>query len=223
MFTKAERKKTYLKIGLQGPPGSGKTKGALLIAKGFGASKIAVIDTENGSSSLYSKEFDFDSADMNPPFLTDKYMKAIDFAVANNYDFLIIDSITHAWSGPGGLLEQKEVLDSRPNSNHWTNWGPITKKQNEFMAKILHSPIHIICTMRSKVEYAQQEINGKKKVVKLGMAAQQREGVEYEFTTVFDIDQNHNYEAVKDRTELFKDIEKISEKTGKQFKEWLEI
>jgi len=222
MFTKAERKKVYLKIALQGPPGSGKTEGALLIAKGFGAQKIALIDTENGSASLYSKRYDFDSAEMTPPFLTEKYIKAIEAAVENKYDLLIIDSISHAWMGMGGLLEQKEKLDSRPNSNHWTNWGPITKKQNEFMSTLLHAPIHIICTMRSKVEYAQQEVNGKKKVVKLGMAAQQREGVEYEFTTVFDITQDHGYEAVKDRTGMFTEINTITEKTGRMFREWLE-
>ena len=228
MFKKAERKKTKLKLALTGPSGSGKTFSALILAKTIGQ-KIAVIDTENGSASLYSdmKEgplvgLEFDVMDMMPPFTTEKYIEAINAAEKAGYDTIVIDSLTHAWAGEGGLLQQKAQLDARPNSNHWTNWGPIDKKDLELKNAYLHSSCHVICTMRSKMDYAQVENNGKKKVEKLGMAPIQRDGLEYEFTTVFDLTSNNEADVSKDRTTLFKGkFFKITEETGKELLNWL--
>lgn len=223
MFQKAIKKSIKLKLGIMGVSGSGKTFSALKIAKGLGG-KTAVIDTENGSASLYSDIFDFDVVDLKPPFTVEKYIEAINAAEGMGYSNLIIDSITHAWAGEGGLLEQKSTLDTKPGSNSYTNWAPITKKDNAFKNAFLHSSCNIIATMRSKQEIVlQTDNNGKSKPVKMGMAAVQRDGLEYEFTIMFDINQNHDAEATKDRTGLFKDqIFKISEKTGEFIKEWLE-
>lgn len=221
MFKKAERKKAKLKLAITGPTGSGKTYSALRLAKGIGG-KIAVIDTENGSASLYSEKFDFDVLDMKPPFTTEKYIEAINFAEKNGYETIVIDSLTHAWAGEGGLLEQKAQLDSRPNSNHWTNWGPIDKKDLALKNAYLHSTCHIISTMRSKMEYAQAEENGKKKIQKVGLAPIQRDGLAYEFTTVFDIAMDHQAETSKDRTGVFDGrIFKITEETGEELAAWL--
>ena len=221
MFKKAEKKSSKLKLAITGPSGSGKTYSALRLATGM-AKKIAVIDTENGSASLYADKFNFDVIEIQPPFEIEKYTRAIEAAEKANYDVLIIDSLSHAWAGEGGLLEQKSNLDSRPNSNHWTNWNPITKQDNRFKNAFLHSPCHIICTMRSKQEYVQVEENGKKKIQKLGMAPVQREGLEYEFTVVFDIAMDHKAEASKDRTTLFVGkVFQVTEETGKELSRWL--
>lgn len=224
MFKKAERKQAKLKLAITGPSGSGKTYSALLIAKGLG-SKIALIDTENGSGSLYADNPDmpsYDVLDIGPPFTIEKYVQAIHAAVTSGYEVLVIDSLTHAWAGEGGLLEQKEVLDSR-NKNSYANWGSITKLHEAFKSSILQSDIHIICTMRSKQDYAQVEENGRKSVKKLGMAPIQRDGLEYEFTVVFDMAMDHSTEASKDRTGLFdKKIFKPSVETGKTILAWLQ-
>lgn len=220
MFKKAERKKAKLKLAITGPTGSGKTYSALRLAKGIGG-KIAVIDTENGSASLYSEKFDFDVLDMKPPFTTEKYIEAINFAEKNGYETIVIDSLTHAWAGEGGLLEQKAQLDSRPNSNHWTNWGPIDKKDLALRNAYLHSTCHVISTMRSKMEYAQAEENGKKKIQKVGLAPIQRDGLAYEFTTVFDLAMDHQAEVSKDRTIFEGRIFKITEETGVEIATWL--
>lgn len=221
MFKKATRSQVKLKLANTGPSGSGKTLSALLLAKGLGG-KIAVIDTENGSASLYADKIDFDTMTITPPYTTEKYIEAINGAVKAGYGVLVIDSITHAWSGEGGLLSQKEQLDSR-GGNSYTNWAKITPKHEAFLGAILHSDIHLIATMRSKQDYVLADKNGKQVPQKVGMAPQQRDGAEYEFTTVFDIAMNHEAVASKDRTGLFDGkIFKIGAETGEMFLKWLD-
>lgn len=226
-FKKAERRRAKLKIALTGPSGSGKTYSALLLAKGLTAGKkIAFIDTENESASLYADTKgmpEYDVLVITQPYTIKKYQDAIKAAVDAEYGALVIDSITHAWAGEGGLLSKKEVLDSR-GGNSYTNWASITKDHEAFKASLLNADIHLICTMRSKQDYALVE-NDKGKIApkKLGMAPIQREGMEYEFTTVLDMDMSHHAEASKDRTGLFDgQIFKPTEETGKALAKWLE-
>ena len=222
MFSPAVRSSAKIKLAITGPSGSGKTKGALLIALGLGAKKIAVIDSENGSASLYSKEFAFDTALIGPPYTTEKYIAAINNAIESGYDCLIVDSISHAWAGEGGILEQKGQMDER-GGNSYTNWNKFTTKQQAFLARILNSPIDMICTMRSKQDYVLSENSkGKLAPTKVGMAPVQREGAEYEFTTVLDVAMNHEARPSKDRTGIFDDQSfRITKKTGELIREWL--
>lgn len=225
-FTKAIRKKAKLRLALTGPAGSGKTYGALLIAKGLGGS-IAVIDTEHGSASLYNNLVDFDVLELQAPYTPERFIEAIDAAEDAGYDVLIIDSITHEWSGKGGCLELNDAIaQSKFRGNTWSAWNETTKRHRAFIDRILQSRMHIISTMRSKTETAQQEsITGKKQVVKLGMKAEQRDGAEYEFSVVLDIIHDGHYAtASKDRTGLFvdKDPQPIGAATGAKLLEWLE-
>lgn len=220
-FKKATREKVKLKLAIIGPTGSGKTYSALRLAKGLNG-KIALIDAENRSASLYSDKFDFDVLDLAPPFTTEKYIAAINDAEKAGYEIIIIDSLSHAWAGEGGLLEQKALLDSRPGSNHWSNWGPIDKKDQQLKNAFLHSSCHIIATMRSKMEYAQVDDGGKKKIQKLGLAPVQRDGLTYDFTIVFDVAMDNQCEVSKDRTGLFAGrIFKITEENGEEINQWL--
>lgn len=225
-FQKAERKLTNPTIAITGPTGSGKTFSGLRLAAGIAKTmggRFAVIDAENGSASLYSEFFDFDTLNLTPPFTTEKYIEAIALAEKSGYVAVLCDSITHAWAGEGGLLEQKAQLDARPNSNHWTNWNPIKAKDTKFKNAYLHSSVpFFIATMRSKMEYAQTENGGKKKIEKMGMAPVQSDGIEYEFSVVMDVAMNHECEVTKDRTHLFRQtkIFQITEDTGRLLVEW---
>lgn len=222
MFQKAQRSAVKLKIGVQGPSGSGKTFSALRLAKGLGK-KIALVDTENSSASLYADKFDFDTVTMHPPYTVEKYFKAIEEAEKAGYDVLILDTISHEWIGEGGLLDKKAVMDSRPGSNSYTNWNNLTPIHRKFLSRILNSKLHIISTMRSKQAYLlQQNEKGKQVPVKTGMEPEQRDGVEYEFTTVFNLEMDHVAKPSKDRTGLFNGFESmITEDTGALFVEWL--
>lgn len=224
-FEKAMRKKARLRLALTGPSGSGKTYSALLVAKGIGG-RIAVIDTEKCSASLYSDVAEFDVLELDPPFSPERFIEAISAAEQAGYDSLIIDSITHEWGGVGGCLELVDTIaKTKYRGNSWSAWSDINPRHRAFLDAILRSSMHIIATMRSKTETAQVEENGRKKVAKLGMKSEQRDGVEYEFTTVLDIGhETHHAIASKDRTKLFSNADPVilSEQTGKHLLHWLE-
>lgn len=220
---KAERRKVPIKIAITGPSGSGKTYSSLKLAYGLAGpeARVLLVDTENGSGDLYSGHFpEYDVCPIEAPYTTEKYEEAIRLAVQHRYDVLIIDSLTHAWAGTGGLLEQKEALDKR-GGNRFANWSIITERHENLKRAMLESPLHVIATMRSKQEYAQDEQT--KKVTKLGMAPIQRDGMEYEFTVVFDVASDHSALASKDRTSLFNGLTaRLTEEHGRMIREWLE-
>jgi hypothetical protein len=217
-FKKATRKQIKLKLAVTGAAGSGKTYSALRLAAGLG-SKIAMIDTENGSASLYSDKFSFDTLDMSPPFTHEKFIAAIHDAEAAGYDVLVIDSASHFWEG---ILEYKSKLDAR-GGNSYTNWNDAGNKFKGILDSVLQSKMHVICCMRSKMDYVQEKDDrGKTTIKKVGLAPIMRDGIQYEFTTVWDVDQNHQAQSSKDRTGLFGDgIEQITENHGKRLLEWL--
>ena len=225
-FQKAERKKSKLRLALTGPSGSGKTYGALLVAKGLGG-KIAVIDTEKGSAALYSHLVDFDVLDLEPPYTPERYRQAVKLAVENGYGVVIIDSITHEWSGSGGCLElNEETARAKCRGNTWSAWNETKARHRAFIDDLLVCPAHVIVTMRSKTETAQVEVNGRKQVQKLGMKSEQNDGMEYECTTVLDLVHDGNFALPsKDRTGLFppnSDPFKLSENIGQNLAKWLE-
>lgn len=222
MFQKAERRRVKPKIAISGPSGSGKTFGALTLATALGK-KIAVIDTENDSASTYADRFEFDTVCLRPAYTVDKFIQAVTAAVRGGYDVVVIDSISHEWVGDGGLLSKKEELDAIKGTNQFANWAPISKDHERFKSLILNSDIAIIATMRSKQDYVlSQNDKGKQVPEKVGLAPVQREGMEYEFMTVFDVDMNHVASVSKDRTSLFDGKRfKITSETGKELADWL--
>lgn len=224
-FTKAVRKKSKLRLALTGPSGSGKTYSALLIAKGLGG-KIAVIDTEHGSASLYSDLCDFDTLELTPPYSPERYIDAIRAADKAGYDVLIVDSTTHEWSGSGGCLEiNEQIAQAKYRGNTWSAWNETTPRHRKFIDSMLQANLHVIATGRSKTETSQEDTGGgKKKVVKLGMKTEQRDGFEYEFTVVLDIAHDNHYAlASKDRTGMFNsEPVVVTEDTGRRIAEWLD-
>jgi hypothetical protein len=219
---KAERKKAKLRLGIAAPSGAGKTYGALLLSKGLGG-RIGLIDTENGSGDLYADLCDYDIISVSPPFEVAKYIEAIKEFEAAGYDTIIIDSLTHAWSGQGGLLEKQGRLADR-GENGFSAWRKITPEHNRLVDTMLNSRAHVIATMRAKQEYVlESNEKGKQTPRKVGLAPVQRDGMEYEFTVMLDIDMNHVASASKDRTRLFDGrLFSISPATGAALRDWLE-
>ena len=223
IFRKAERRKAKLRLAITGPAGSGKTYGALLVAFGIGG-KIALLDTENGSGDLYSALGNYDVCSICAPFSVQKYIDAIKDAENSGYDVLILDSISAEWAGTGGLLNLHTQITSSNRANSYAAWGQITPKHNAFIDAIISSNLHIIATIRSKTEYAQvQNERGKTEIKKMGLGLVQRDGIDYEFTTVFDLSMEHTVTVSKDRTSLFDgQVFTLTEDTGRTLREWLD-
>jgi len=220
----AKRSATKLRLLVSGPSGAGKTWGALQVAKGLGG-RCVVIDTEEGSSDIYDHLHNFDVIDLKPPFTPERYIEAIEAAEQAGYDVIVVDSITHEWSGKGGCLELvDEIARAQFRGNTWSAYSVITPRHRAFIDAMLRSSAHIIATGRSKTETAQVDDGGRKKVAKLGMKVETRDGVEYEFTTVLDlIHDGHFATASKDRTGIFagQDPKPITVETGRKLSAWL--
>lgn len=227
-FQKAERKKSKLRLALFGAAGSGKTLSALLLADGLKKNcKIAVVDTENGSAEIYADRVNFDVINFSPPYTPEKYIEAVHSAEKQGYDVLILDTISALWSGSGGILDIKQRIEKRGNKNSFTAWSEVTPMYNRFIDTLLQSNIHIIATMRSKAEYTIQkdEHGGIKGIAKIGTTPIMRGEVDFEFTTVFNLDRNNNAVVTKDRTSMFDTTVpfRIDRETGKLIAEWLNV
>lgn len=223
-FKTAQRKRAKLRLAIAGTSGSGKSYSALVVASGMTTwNKIAVIDSENGSAELYAHLGAYSVLTLGSPYTPEKYIEAIKTAERQGFEVIIIDSLSHAWTGEGGILDQQgKAADSKYKGNSWAAWRECTPKHNALVDAILKSSCHIIATMRSKTEYTQVTENGKSVVKKLGMAPIQRDGMEYEFTVFLDISAEHIAIASKDRTGLFDgQYFKPHAETGKKLLAWL--
>lgn len=197
-FKRAEKTKARLRLALFGVSGSGKTMSALAIAQAFG--KVAVIDTEHGSASKYASLFSFDVLELTN-YHPQQYIEAIKAAGEAGYDALVIDSLTHAWSGVGGVLEIVDRLAAKSDSrNSYAAWRGATPLHNQLVETILASNCHVIATMRSKTEYVlEKDDRGKTAPRKVGMAPVQRDGMEYEFDVVGELDNENTLFISKSR------------------------
>lgn len=201
-FVKAIKHESKLRLAFAGPPGSGKTYSALGVAVTLaGEGGVALIDTERGSASKYADIFNFDVLNLDAPYHPDKYIQAIHEAEQAGYAVLVVDSLSHAWNGPGGLLEIVEGITKRSQSkNSYVSWGEATPIQNRLIDAITRAKLHIIVTMRSKQDYAQEkDERGKTVIRKLGMAPIQRDDLPYEFDIFADMDADNTMVVHKSR------------------------
>lgn len=222
---RATKCRAKLRLGMSGPAGSGKTYSALLIADGLGG-RIGLIDTEHGSGDLYADLLaeGYDVLQLSPPFTPARYIEAIHTMEQAGIATIIVDSLSHAWSGEGGSLDRHGKIADR-SGNSWQAWRQVTPEHNALVEALLQSPCHVIATMRAKTEYVQEkdERSGRQIVRKIGLAPVMRDGIEYEFTIFMELDSQHLAHVGKDRTQLFDGmIIKPDRDTGRELLAWLD-
>lgn len=245
---RAVREQALLRLAISAVSGAGKTKGGLRLARGIVEymldanllrgtieGKVGVVDTERNSASLYANLYPFDRISLTPPYTVARYLGAARALANAGKAVVMIDQISHQWAGQGGMLEFVDLLRTRSqNKNEFAAWQEATPEQNEFLEGLLALPCHLICTMRAKTAYVMEEKtrrDGSKynAPTRVGLKPIQREGVEYEFTTVMDLELETKTASVsKDRTELFVDPETLkskrfilTEQIGKDLAAWL--
>lgn len=226
LFKKAVKSESKLRLAITGPSGSGKTYTGLMLASALAeGGDVAVIDTENGSASKYADVFEFDVAEMHAPFSPAKYVAAITEASNAGYKVILLDSLTHAWSGTGGLLDiVDEAAKKSQSKNTYMAWKEGTPLQNQLIDAIIQAPIHVIATMRSKAEYVlETNDRGKQAPKKVGMAPIQRDGMEYEFDIVLQMTLDND--AIVEKTRCSAIAGRVLAKPGKDLaatlKTWL--
>jgi hypothetical protein len=233
VFEEAKRSQAYIKVGFTGPSGSGKTVSSLLVARGLVEDwrEVGLVCSEGGSGKLYAnydrkgvKIGRYMAKVLEPPYHPSKYVSIIEAAIKQGLKVLILDTISHAWAGVGGLLDKHGRLADSGKFNSFTAWRIVTPDHNEFVDAMVQSPIHLIANLRVKTEWVvQQDERGKTRPVKVGLAPVQRDGMEYEFTIVFDLSQDHSVIVSKDRTGVFDGrIFTPSIETGQEMKAWLD-
>ena len=197
----ATRSSILLRAAFCGPTGSGKTKTALILAtrmvERLNLGPVFVIDSENKSALRYAysarsrqgyrfKHVAMPEDDYSPA----AYMEALDFCEAQGAGVVVIDSLSHAWTGINGVLEQVDQMTERSRTKNAFSegWKVMTPVHNRLIQRILGSSAHVLFTLRAKVDWVMQENDrGKTAPVKVGMAPIQREGVDYEPDLFFDM------------------------------------
>jgi hypothetical protein len=198
MFQKAAKGKGHGRIALLGPAGAGKSFWGLILVTELAKAenkRVAAVCSEHGSLAKYSDEFDFDFMTLHS-YEPEHYMAAIDNAVQEGYGAILLDGISQAWAGKGGILEfvDQEKQRSKTKDAYGAGWGKATPRHTAFIERMLacEEQIHLVVTMRTKMEFVREEVGGKTQIRKVGMQPIQRDGLEYEFDVVGDLDQGDN-------------------------------
>ena len=184
---KGQLQNVPLLIGLEGPPGGGKTFSSLRLATGIQrvrGGRIKVIDTEGGRARKYAQHFDFDIVEMKPPFRSLRFRDAVEHQLKSNPACIIIDSLSDEHEGLGGFLKfQEEELDrlAGPNAssgkrqaNNRRAWIAPKGQRLEFVNSLLHvtsadgSKPPVIMAFRAREKTDQKMVDGKTVIENLG-------------------------------------------------------
>jgi len=244
----ASRKKAKARIALAGPSGAGKTltglkllytlTGSVTIADGL--ERIAFVDTERDSADKYAVNPELPGVgDMTPEeaggygfmkFSPIKYdprqlVELIDEAALAGFTGFMLDSASHYWFGPGGILELVDLFARNHGGRSMDGWKDVRPVERAYIEALMSFPGHVVVCLRSKQKYEITEgADGRKQVSKLGMQPDQRDGLEYEFDLVGDLDQGHYLRVTKSRCDALADqvIHKPGAELGHQLLDWLD-
>jgi len=237
---RAERKQARLRLAVCAASGGGKTWTSLELAFGIvdelldrkvlagtAEGKIGMIDTERRSGQLYAHLGAYDTIDLGPPYTVERYVGAMQALERAGCAVIILDSISHAWAGAGGVLA---LLDRFEDRQRFSAFGStVNPAQDEFVDAMLRSPCHVIATMRSKTAWVLEDKQTRsgstvKAPRRIGLAPVQRPGIEYEFTTLVDLDTDtHRASVVKNRCPVFQDWapKVLTREHGRLLARWL--
>jgi AAA domain len=226
VFAPATKEQAKARICLPGPAGSGKTWTSLLLAEVLAGpgGRIALIDTERKSASKYSDVFSFETVQMHRYDPRD-LCRVLAIAAGRQFDVVIIDSLSHFWMGQDGMLELVDAAGKKNfGGNGFGGWKEATPIEREMIDAILAFPGHVIVTMRTKSEWVVgPNANGRMEPKRIGTKPIQRDGMEYEFDLVGELDLDNTLVVGKTRISALTGqvVRKPGHELGEQILEWL--
>lgn len=158
-FRPAVRENTPLIIGLAGGTKSGKTMSALRLATGMAnGGLIAMLNAEGPRGHQYAEKFRYQACELEAPYRPTHYTEALQAAAALKPSVVIIDSGSHMWDGPGGVLEwHEEILDriagddqKRRERSTFAAWVEPKAAENAFIYQMLAMSCAVILCLRAK-------------------------------------------------------------------------
>jgi DNA polymerase III delta prime subunit len=232
----AEREKLKAALAIIGPSGAGKTLGGLILAHGMMKAKypdleddevwlkVGLVDTEHERGKIYVNRSDlgvkkFRYINFTEPYSPARYDMAVKALKKAGAEVVVIDSISHAWEGSGGLLDMQQQAGGT-----FSAWNKIKPHIQSFIKTLTQSDIHVISTIRTKIDYVIETSElGKQQIKKVGLKAIQKDDLEYEFQIVFQTDIDHTTKTSKDNSGMFEGKAfKISTEMGENIYRWLE-
>src|SRR5438105_14420897 len=226
----AERAGAHLLIQLYGPPRSGKTYTALRIARGMVGPKgrIGVLDTESGRARLYSDKVPggFVVGELTPPYTPRRYLEAIEEFLRFGVDILVVDSFSHCWEGPGGVLEMADQAEENGQKGLRKWLGP-KRDYKKLVSFLLSTRLHMILCSRAKQPIVEAVVDGEKTLLTEPWEPIQDKRLKYEMTIVVPMSLDGGYETDTDRLKAPGDLmhlfqgELLDEATGAAIAEWV--
>jgi hypothetical protein len=230
-FIPATKDSCKARIALAGPSGSGKTYTGLSIGHWLArdeGTRLAVIDTERGSASKYLGLNGWQWDRFHPQsFAPESLIEALGVAAGSGHGVVLLDSWSHYWMGVDGMLEQvdRRTAASGSKSSYSSGWKDMAPVERRMVDAIVSYPGHVIATLRVKTEYVLETdpSSGKKKPVKVGMKPQQRDGLEYEFDLVGDLDNENTMTVSKTRIPMLHGavLSRPGEELAVTIRDWL--
>src|SRR4051794_28578291 len=226
----AERAGAHLLIQLYGPPRSGKTYTALRIARGMvgPTGRIGMLDTESGRARLYSDKVPggFVVGELTPPYTPRRYLEAIEEFLRYGIDILVVDSFSHCWEGPGGVLEMADQAEENGRKGLLKWLGP-KRDYKKLVSFLLSTRMHMILCSRAKQPILETMVDGEKTLVTQPWEPIQDKRLKYEMTIVVPMTLDGGYETDPTRLKAPSDLahlfqgELLDEGTGAAIAEWV--
>jgi hypothetical protein len=166
LFTDATRSAAIPLIVFYGESGSGKTYSALLLARGIAQGKpIKGIDTERGRMSLFAGDpaiGPYKTALLEEPYTPERHIEFLD-AAEEGAGCLVLDSGSHEWEGPGGVLDWASAIPGEGLHK----WKKPKEAHAKFVAKLMRARVPIIVCLRAK--YKTRQVKGTKEMADQGL------------------------------------------------------
>lgn len=203
IFQKAENRQAFLKAGLMGLAGSGKTYTATELAIGLveymkprlpelAAKPIAFMDTETGSDWVLPR---VESAGLHMVVNRSRSLWDLRNAIVEaekECSVLIIDSITHFWTS---FCDEYAERKNRKRGLEFQDWAFLKKEWRVFTDLFVNSQLHIIMCGRQGYEYDFFENqSGKKELIKTGVKMKAESETGFEPSILIAMEQQHTME-----------------------------